>query len=150
MYEIKGVVLDHPTAFAIGEMSPFVTGSLSNNTLFRGGYDGSDTAMLLHSGGGLEGSVSSDDEIGSSGIYEGGIVSAMESADAGAIQTNQCKFFFNFMEFTGQQLDDMFHGTEEGDMWMSLEVPTEYILNSDYSRGQLWAKLRNQSQGLKT
>lgn len=49
---IRGVVIDHPTAFTIGEMSPNVMGKLSDNLLFRGGYDGSDTAMMLHSAGG--------------------------------------------------------------------------------------------------
>jgi hypothetical protein len=139
----RGVVLDHPTAFTIGEMSPNVMGSLSENQLFRGGYDGSDTAILLHSAGGGDGPVKSDSMIGSSGIFEGGIVSAMESADAGVIETNRCKFFFNYMQFTEKELDNMFAGVEDGDAWVSLEIPTDYVLNSDYERGQLWSKLRN-------
>jgi len=94
---IRAVVLDNPTAFTIGEMSPQIMGSLSDNILFRGGYDGQDSAMLLHTGGGSNGSVKSNSEIGSSGIYEGGIVSAMESVDAGLISQDQCKFFFNYM-----------------------------------------------------
>ena len=139
---VRGVVLDHPTAFTIGEMSPNVMGALSDNRIFRGGYDGSDTAMLLHSAGGPDGPVKSD-PIGLSSIYEGGIVSAMEAADAGSIDVNQCKFFFNYMQFTGAQLDNMFAGEEDGDTWVSLEIPPDYILNSDYDRGQLWSKLRN-------
>ena len=138
-----GVVIDHPTAFTIGEMSPNVMGSLADNQLFRGGYDGSDTAMLLHSGGGSDGPVKSREMIGASGIYEGGIVSAMESADAGAIESDACKFFFNYMQFTEKELDDMFAGTEDGDEWVSLEIPPEDVLDSDYERGQLWSKLRN-------
>jgi hypothetical protein len=139
----RGVVLDHPTAFTIGEMSPNVMGGLSENRLFRGGYDGSDTAMLLHSAGGTDGPVKTDSMIGSSGIFEGGIVSAMESADAGLIETNRCKFFFNYMQFTEKELDNMFAGIEDGDAWVSLEIPADYVLNSDYERGQLWSKLRN-------
>ena len=140
---VRAVVLDNPTAFTIGEMSPNVMGSLSDNILFRGGYDGSDTALLLHSAGGTRGPVKSVNEIGSSGIYEGGIVSAMESVDAGIIGTDQCKFFFNYMTFTEKELDNMFAGVEDGDAWVSLEIPTEYVLNSDYDRGQLWSRLRN-------
>jgi len=140
---IRGVVLDHPTAFSIGEMSPNVMGNLSDNVLFRGGYDGSDSAMLLHSAGGPDGTVKSDDMIGNSGIFEGGVVSAMESADAGSIDPTQCKFFFNHMQFTEKEIDDMFAGTEDGDEWVSLEIPKEYILNSGYGRGDLWSKLRN-------
>jgi len=140
---IRGVVLDHPTAFMIGEMSPNVMGSLADNRLFRGGYDGSDTAMMLHSAGGPDGPIKSDAMIGASEIFEGGIVSAMESVDAGLIKAEQCKFFFNFMQFTQMELDNMFAGSEDGDEWVSLEVPPEYVLNSDYSRGGLWYKLRN-------
>ena len=139
---VRAVVLDNPTAFTIGEMSPNVMGGLSDNILFRGGYDGSDTALLLHSAGG-NGPVKSVNEIGSSGIYEGGIVSAMESVDAGLIGKDQCKFFFNYMTFTEKELDNMFAGVEDGDTWVSLEIPTEYVLNSDYDRGQLWSRLRN-------
>ena len=139
---VRGVVLDHPTAFTIGEMSPNVMGVISNNQLYRGGYDGSDTAMLLHSAGG-DGPVKSDKMIGSSGIYEGGIVSAMESVDSGLIDSSRCKFFFNYMQFTEKELDDMFAGTEDGDQWVSLEIPPEYVLDSDYDRGELWSKLRN-------
>jgi hypothetical protein len=126
----------------IGEMSPNVMGGLSENRLFRGGYDGSDTAMLLHSAGG-DGPIKSGSMIGSSGIFEGGLVSAMESADAGLIETNRCKFFFNYMQFTQKELDNMFAGAEDGDTWVSVEIPPDYVLNSDYTRGQLWSKLRN-------
>ena len=37
----------------------------------------------------------------------------------------------------------MFAGVEDGDAWVSCEIPTEYILNSDYDRGSLWTRLRN-------
>ena len=140
---IRGVVIDHPTAFTIGEMSPNVMGKLSDNLLFRGGYDGSDTAMMLHSAGGMGGPIKSDTMIGSSGIFEGGIVSAMESVDAGVIDPDRCKFFFNYMQFSQKELDNMFGGVEDGDTWVSLEIPADYVLNSDYERGQLWSKLRN-------
>lgn len=140
---IRGVVIDHPTAFTIGEMSPNVMGKLSDNLLFRGGYDGSDSAMMLHSAGGPNGPIKSDTMIGTSGIFEGGIVSAMESVDAGVIEPDRCKFFFNYMQFTQKELDNMFGGVEDGDAWVSLEIPADYVLNSDYERGQLWSKLRN-------
>jgi len=140
---IRGVVLDHPTAFSIGEMSPNVVGTLSENVFFRGGYDGNDSAMMLHSAGGPSGPVKSEIMIGSSGIFEGGIASAMESADAGEINPTQCKFFFSHMQFTEKELENMFAGAEDEDEWVSLEIPPEYVLNSEYERGQLWSKLRN-------
>ncbi|EJK76913.1 hypothetical protein THAOC_01294 [Thalassiosira oceanica] len=142
---IRAVVIDHPTAFDIGEMSPTVTSRLANNTLFRGGYDGSDAVMLLHSAGGMDGSVeTTGSEIGCSGIYEGGISSIQKQVDAGLIDPSQCKFFFNYMEFGLKQLDDMFRtvGVPDWDSWTSIEIPPEMVLSSEYARGQLWAKLR--------
>ena len=103
-------------------------------------------AILLHCAGGPGGPVKSDKVIGSSGIYEGGIVSAMESVDAGLVESRSCKFFFNYMQFTEKELNDMFAGTEDGDAWTSLEIPAEYILDSEYERGGLWSKLRNNIQ----
>jgi hypothetical protein len=134
-----GVIIDHPTAFTVGEMSPNVMGSLSQNMLYRGGNSGRDTAMMLHSASSLQ----SGEMIGNSGIYEGGIVSAMEAADAGIISPNNCKFFFNYMQFRELEIDDMFATVEDGDAWVSLEVPSEYVLDSDLDRGAMWSKLRN-------
>ena len=146
---IRGVIIDHPTAFTISEMSPNVMGSLSDNLMFRGGRSGADSAMLLHSVGGDDGHVKGTGEmIGSSGIYEGGVVSAMEAADAGLANPDQFKFFFNYMQFRENELDDMFKGVVDDDdgkldEWVSLEVPPEYVLDSDVERGEMWSKLRN-------
>ncbi|KAL3790316.1 hypothetical protein HJC23_002942 [Cyclotella cryptica] len=139
----KGVIIDHPTAFTVGEMSPNVMGSISNNLLFRGGNSGGDTAMMLHSAGGPHGPIQSGDMIGNSGIYEGGIVSAMEAVDSGLIDASHCKFFFNYMQFRELELDDMFASLEDGDAWASLEVPSELVLDSDLERGEMWSKLHN-------
>ena len=137
-----GVILDHPTAFTVGEMSPNVLGTVSNNLLFRGGNSGEDSAMLLHSAGGQNGHIQSGEMIGNSGVYEGGIASAMEAVDAGLVDASQCKFFFNYMQFRELELDDLFSEVEDGDAWASLELPREYVLDSDLGRGDLWMKLR--------
>ena len=147
---IRGVIIDHPTAFTISEMSPNVMGSLSDNLMFRGGRSGSDSAMLLHSAGGADGHVKVGEMIGSSGIYEGGVVSAMEAADAGLASPDQFKFFFNYMQFRENELEDMFQGVVDDDgkidEWVSLEVPPEFVLNSDLERGEMWSRLRNTIQ----
>ena len=124
-------------------MSPTVVGPLSQNVLFRGGRFGRDTAMMLHSSGGPDGPIPSGSMIGSSGIYEGGVVSAMEFVDSGLIEPNRCKFFFNYMEFRELELEDMFAGVEDGDAWVSLEIPPEFVLDSNLERGEMWSKLRN-------
>ena len=142
---IRGVIVDYPTAFTISEMSPNVMGSLSDNLMFRGGRNGNDSAMLLHSAGGTH--VQAGEMIGNSGIYEGGIVSAMEAADAGRANPDQFKFFFNYMQFREKELDDMFKGVVDDDgkldEWVSLEVPPEYVLDGDIEKGETWSKLRN-------
>ena len=49
----RGVIIDHPTAFTMGEMGGgSVSGLLAHNVLFRGGESGNDSAILLHSCGG--------------------------------------------------------------------------------------------------
>mmetsp|Transcript_13523 Transcript_13523/g.20875 ORF Transcript_13523/g.20875 Transcript_13523/m.20875 type:complete len:255 (+) Transcript_13523:30-794(+) len=150
---IRGVIIDHPTAFTISEMSPNVMGSLSDNLMFRGGRSGSDSAMLLHSAGGADGHVKVGEMIGSSGIYEGGVVSAMEAADAGLASPDQFKFFFNYMQFRENELEDMFQGVVDDDgkidEWVSLEVPPEFVLNSDLERGEMWSRLRNTIQEIR-
>lgn len=44
----RGVILERPSAFSMGEMSPGI-GVFQSNTLFMGGDQGSDTAIMLHS-----------------------------------------------------------------------------------------------------
>ena len=136
------MIIDHPTAFTVGEMSPNVQGSISNNLLFRGGNSGQDSAMLLHSAGGTNGHIRSGEMIGNSGIYEGGIVHAMKAVDEGLVDVDQCKFFFNYMQFRELELYDLFSAVEDDDSWASLEVPPEYVLDSDLERGEMWMKLR--------
>jgi len=150
----RGVIIDQPTAFTMGEMSGgSVYGSLGQNILFQGGDMGKDSAILLHSYGQQEelGTKSEEDciecgeMIGTSGIYEGGLQAAMDLADDGQVDSEQFKFFFNYVEFTDQELKNMLGATDsEGDAWVSVEVPASIILESDYTRGEAWSYLRRQ------
>jgi hypothetical protein len=36
---------------------------------------------------------------------------------------------------------------DDGDAWISVEVPPEIVLYSDYGRGEAWARLRNAVRG---
>lgn len=48
----RGVIIDHPTAFTMGEMGGgSVYGNLAHSILFQGGDAGNDSVMLLHSEG---------------------------------------------------------------------------------------------------
>jgi len=142
----RGVIIDHPTAFTMGEMSSgSIVGTLAHNLLFRGGESGNDSAMLLHSRGDIFPSPSA--MVGTSGIYEGGVSYAMDAADDGLVDSTEFKFFFNYMEFAQDELEHMLNSYgEEGDVWCSVEVAPEVVLNSDLDRGEVWAYLRNQIQ----
>jgi hypothetical protein len=168
-FVIRGVIIDHPTPFTMKEMmitpinqddqatsSTSVTDSSVNTTtttttsvydnfIFRGGDTGGESAFCLHSVQGL-----TKNEIGTSGIFQGGdIANAFSNNNNNnnnnsTNNTNQVKFFFNYMEFTEQEMEDMLNVThQDGDGWTAVEVPPDLVLSSNYSRGEAWARLRN-------
>lgn len=143
----RGVIIDHPTAFTMGEMGGgSVVGTLGNNILFRGGDAGNDSALLLHSNANIvEKKDRSDSEpIGNSELYEGGLSAAMEAADEGDLDPETCKFFFNYVQFTDNEIENILQMEDTaGDAWCSCEVPADFVLNSDYGRGEAWGYLRN-------
>ena len=140
----RGVIVDHPTAFTMGEMGGgSVVGTLANNILFRGGDAGNDSALLLHSNAKIVEKDASE-PIGNSQIFEGGLEAAMEAADEGDIDPDSCKFFFNYVQFTDNEIENILQMEDPaGDAWSSCEVPAEFVLNSDYGRGEAWSYLRN-------
>lgn len=142
----RGVIIDHPTVFTMGEMATgAVTGVLANNLLFQGGDQGGDKAIMLHG----DGDVGKGIEIGTSGVYEGGLRDAMEAVDFGDTPPERFKFFFNHVEFTDNELANMLGNVDsEGDAWMSTEVPVEMILDSDMNRGDAWRSLRTELKEL--
>jgi hypothetical protein len=172
----RAVIVDHPTAFTAGEMMDLGAGGaeqqetvdaqqeqeeeqpkkkhINDNIMFRGGDMGKDIVMMLHS---YEGSYAGKNEmIGSSGIYEGGLRPVLEALKNGDIEdpSKSVKLFFNYYEFSKQQLDDMFdtepvdsedgeQSSEDLDSWMSLEVDPSFLLNSALDKAEAWQALRN-------
>jgi hypothetical protein len=132
-YVIRGVIIDHPTAFTMGEMMESkISGGVYENLIYRGGDTGGESAFCLHS---LD--FMGREEIGSSKLYQGGDPSQMDDP-------SKVKFFFNYMEFTENELEDMLNiSHEDGDAWTALEVPPEIVLDSEYDRGDAWSRLRN-------
>ena len=126
----------------MGEMGGgSVVGVLGNNILFRGGDAGNDSALLLHSYGDK---VGASVAIGNSGVYEGSLQAAMHAADEGDVDPDYAKFFFNYVQFTDNEIESMLEAEDSaGDAWMSVEVPADFVLNSDYGRGEAWSYLRN-------
>ena len=135
-YLIRGLILDHPTAFSVEESMPNAPQALSENRIFRGGDRGGEGIILLHAH--ADWNV---EEIGSSGVYQGGWDAALK---ANEVDENSCKVFFNYCEFTEAELDGMLGmEREDGDAWMSLEVDPTFVLDESYGRGDAWKRLRN-------
>ena len=109
-YVIRGAILDNPTPFTMGEMMENkANGGVYENLIFRGGESGGQEAFCLHSVDslGLE-------EIGTSRIYQGGELDKIEDP-------SKVKFFFNYMEFLEQELEEMIEIIhEDGDGWTSV------------------------------
>jgi len=156
----RGVIIDQPTAFTMGEMGGgSVVGPLAENILFRGGPVGNDSATLFHSFGknNIEGDndgindnyensmmINCGEMIGTSGIYEGGLSTAMERTSEGIFPLNAFKFFFNYVEFTDRELLSILGDTDsDGDCWTSLEIESSFILDSDLYTADCWKYLRN-------
>jgi hypothetical protein len=153
VYVIRGVIVDHPTPFTMHEMMPAGQAVLDGqaddqqsvakflkNLLYRGGELG-DAVFMLHSDQRL-GEQADQEVIGSSGIYQGGLEHAQENNYE--INPDRCKFFFSYMEFTEAEMNEMLENREdESTQWVSVEVPPDFVLNSEWERGEAWARLRN-------
>jgi len=160
VYVIRGVILDHPTAFTMHEMMPEGQATLDGETsevdsiddsskpvaqylqnlLYRGGERG-DAVFMLHSDQRL-GEQADQEVIGSSGIYQGGLEHAQQNHYD--IPPDRCKFFFSYMEFTEIEINEMLENREDANtQWVSVEVPPDFVLKSDWERGEAWARLRN-------
>jgi putative AlgH/UPF0301 family transcriptional regulator len=154
-YIIRAVILDHPTPFTMKEMVPHMfenhhddnstttttnaTHILAEQFLFRGGDVGGDAVLLLHSNQDIG---TSNYEIGSCGIYQGGVQEALQRCQSPQ-DALQYKFFFNYCQFTESELEQMLAATNGDDAWMSVEVSPSFILNPEFDRGDAWAFLRN-------
>lgn len=133
---IRGVCLDNPTAFTMEEMSK-LPGILGENILFRGGDVGNESVMMLHSCGSISDKENCSEQIGSSGIYEGGIQAALSVTADGEADPEWFKFFFNYVEFTDVELNKILAEVDtEGDAWMSLEVPSSFVL-ADHDKNEV-------------
>jgi len=133
---IRGVCLDNPTAFTMKEMVG-IEGELGDNILFRGGDFGNEAVMMLHSCGQIYGSEYCSDVIGNSGIYEGGMKAAIELVSEGQADPKWFKFFFNYIEFTEDELNKILGELDDSnDAWMSIQVPPSFILE-DHDKNEV-------------
>mmetsp|Transcript_33483 Transcript_33483/g.40563 ORF Transcript_33483/g.40563 Transcript_33483/m.40563 type:complete len:287 (+) Transcript_33483:74-934(+) len=148
----RGIVIDNPTVFTMNEMAPgMVNGILAGNILFKGGDGGNDSAIMMHSY-----PLETSSEVGTSGIYEGGLQEAMDMADSGEVDPTKIKFFFNYVEFSDAELRDMLSssssaGNGREDTWASVELMTssvDLVVDWDLRKGQAWQLLRNKMRNM--
>ena len=141
-YVIRGAIIDHPTPFTLAEMaeSSLLKGGiennpLANNLIYRGGDKGADSVFMLHN----QESIGGGNMIGTSGIFQGGLSDALEACQSGTAGAEDFKFYFNFCQFTEEQLESML----ADDPWISAEIPSQYVLSAEWDRGDCWRQLRN-------
>jgi putative AlgH/UPF0301 family transcriptional regulator len=128
----KGVILEKPTAFSMGEMSP-TAGPFEPNVLFTGGEDGQDMAIMFHKYD-LDGFAK---YIGS-GIYVGGLKQARELVESYKAKPRDFKFIFNYVMWGPAQLE-----TElKNGRWNLAKIPPDMVLEQAGGVGSLWSKAR--------
>lgn len=147
-YLIRGLIIDHPTPFTLAEMmeqNPAVANNpLGGNFLFRGGDKGKEGVILLHDQKDV-----GQNEIGLSGIHQGGWQAALESCAVDPQKVGNFKSFFNFCEFSENELEDLLNSNDDDDAWISVEVQPNIVLDPDWDRGGAWSRLRNTLKQMK-
>lgn len=130
-----GVMINKPTAFTMGESSPNI-GVFESNTLFMGGTEGSDMAIMLHSFdlGGCAKELKN-------GVFLGGMREARELCESFQAKPKDFKFCFNNVQWAPGLLEKEL---EEG-RWDVCKFSPRLVVNQDedlYS--QLWSLARKE------
>lgn len=129
----QGVLLDRPTAFSMGETAPGI-GAFEANTLYMGGDEGPDMAVMFHSYE-LEGAAK---PIGN-GLYLGGLGAARRMVEGRLAVPRDFKFIFNNIEWGPGVLEQEIAQGK----WDVVRVPPALVLNQSPNMGtSLWAKIR--------
>lgn len=126
-----GIILGKPSAFTMGEMTPNI-GVFQSNTLYTGGSEGSDTAIMLHKYnlGGYSKSIGC-------GLYIGGLKQARELVESFQAHPKDFKFLFNNVQWAPGLLETEI---QQG-RWDVCIVPPDMVINQDNNHN-LWNKAR--------
>ena len=132
-----GVILERPTAFSLGETAPGMT-TFEANTLFMGGENGNDTAMLFH-----KYNLGGNSKYIGNGIYSGGLKEAKELVISRQAHPKDFKFIFNYNTWPKGLLDN----EVSTGRWDVLRCPPDMIIREDDSHS-LWTRCRRALRGL--
>ena len=129
----RGVILERQSAFSMGETAPGI-GCFDTNTLYIGGENGEDTALML----GKIPLAGACRHVGA-GIYLGGLKSAKELVMAGGGSPKDFKFFFNHSEWAPGVLEKEL----EAKSWDVVKASPEDVLLQDSKVAEFWSRARN-------
>ena len=129
----KGVILERATAFSMGETSPN-SGPFGLNTLYLGGEDGSDRAIMFH-----KYDLGEKSKYIGAGIYTGGLTQAAVLVEESSASPKDFKFIFNSVEWGPGQLE----AEVQAGRWDVANIPSNLILQQSSSAASLWSKARN-------
>ena len=128
-----GLMVDKPSAFTMGEMTPN-SEMFAPNILYTGGSDGSDTAVMLHKYD--LGPYAKP--VGSRGLYLGGLKEAKELVLAFKAHPRDFKFIFNNVQWGPGVLEKEIAAGK----WDVCEAPADVVVNSDRVKC-IWQTMRN-------
>ena len=129
----KGVILERATAFSMGETSPN-SGPFGKNTLYLGGEDGSDRAIMFH-----KYDLGEKSKYIGGGIYTGGLGQAAVLIENSSASPKDFKFIFNSVEWGPGQLEN----EVQAGRWDVANISSDLVLQQSSSAASLWSKARN-------
>jgi len=126
----QGVIVDRPTAFTMGETAPSI-GVFEGNTLYMGGEDGGDLAIMFH-----KYDLNGSSKYIAGGIYTGGLREAKAMVTDRKAHPLDFKFVFNNIEWgVGQVENEIKQGK-----WRVAVVPPDMILKQTANQS-LWSAI---------
>lgn len=131
----QGAILGRPSAFSLGETAPNMPAALQPNTLFIGGQNGQDMAVMFHKYA-FEGASK---DVGN-GIYVGGLKEARLALEDREAHPRDFKFIFNCVEWPPGVLE---REIETG-RWDVVRMPPDMVLEQKGSSAEaIWSRARN-------
>eukprot|EP01039_Chlorochromonas_danica_P010101 gene10100-11181_t len=129
-----GLVLDKPSHATMGDAAPNA-GPFKSNTLFLGGGEGSDMAIMIH-GKDIGGYA----KYLGYGVYLGGIAQAKEKVEKFEAEPRDFKFIFNHVSWPAGLLEKEIASGR----WDVCAIPVQLLVRQNANSYEtLWADARN-------